>query len=163
MFRYEASMNDSEQMQEMKRRRVRGVRLLKAGKHAAEVARRTGVSRQSVMRWERALASKGFAAVAQVGQRGRPRRLTDTQLEELGRLLKQGAVAAGYATEIWTTPRIGALIAEKFGVRMHNGSVWRVLREQMGWSVQRPTGQARQRDERAITTWKKKRWPELKK
>lgn len=156
-------MNDTQRMQEMKRRRVKGARLLKAGKHPAEVARLTGVSRQSVMRWERAIASKGLAEIAQVGRRGRPRRLSDAQLKELAQYLKQGALAAGYATEIWTTPRIAELIAEKFGVRMPSGSVWRVLREQMGWSVQRPSGQARQRDERAIATWKKKRWPELKK
>ena len=41
-------------------------------------------------------------------------------------------------------------------------SVWRVL-QQLGWSVQRSTGQARQRDERAIRTWKEKRWLSLKK
>lgn len=156
-------MNDTQRMQEMKRRRVKGARLLKAGKHPAEVARLTGVSRQSVMRWQRAIAIKGLAEIARVGRRGRPRRLSDTQLKELAQCLKQGALAAGYATEIWTTPRIAELIAEKFGVRMPSGSVWRVLREQMDWSVQRPSGQARQRDERAITTWKKKRWPELKK
>jgi hypothetical protein len=31
------------------------------------------------------------------------------------------------------------------------------------WSVQRPTGQARQRDEAGINTWKEKRWPAVKK
>jgi len=35
--------------------------------------------------------------------------------------------------------------------------------QQLGWSVQRPTGRARERDEAAIATWKKKRWPEIKK
>jgi transposase len=156
-------MNDAERMQEMKRRRVKGVRLLQKGERPAEVARQTGVSRQSVMRWERALASKGFAQLSQVGQRGRPRRLSEEQLTELARCLKQGAIAAGYATEIWTLPRIAALITERFGVRLARSSVWNVLREQMGWSVQRPARQARERDERAIGTWKKKRWPELKK
>jgi transposase len=47
-------------------------------------------------------------------------------------------------------------------VRLTQPSVWRLLRA-LGWSVQRPTGQARQRDEKAIRTWKAKRWPELKK
>lgn len=163
MFSYEASMKDAERMKEMKRRRVRGVRLLQKGERPAEVARQTGVSRQSVMRWQRALASKGFAQVAQIGPRGRPRRLSEEQLKELARSLKQGALAAGYATEIWTVPRIAGLIAERFGVQLARSSVWHVLREQMGWSVQRPARQARQRDERAIASWKNKRWPELKK
>src|SRR6185312_416477 len=156
-------MNDTKRRKDMKRRRVKGARLLEQGEWPAEVARRTGVSRQSVMRWQRALAAGGIKQLAQLGRRGRPRRLSEAQLTELAQCLKQGALAAGYATEIWTVPRIGALIAERFGVRMANGSVWRDLREQMGWSVQRPTGQARQRDERAIAMWKKQRWPELKK
>jgi hypothetical protein len=46
-------------------------------------------------------------------------------------------------------------------VRLAISSVWGLL-GRMGWSVQRPTGQARQRDKRAIITWKNKRWPELK-
>ena len=34
---------------------------------------------------------------------------------------------------------------------------------QLGWSPQRPTGRAIERDEQAIAQWKRKRWPEIKK
>jgi transposase len=155
-------MDDKQRMKELRRRRVNGVRLLESGVWPAEVARRLGTSRQTVMRWERAIEAGGRERLVKLGVRGRPRRLSDEQLQELGRLRKQGALSAGYATEMWTLPRIGALIQEKFGVHLANSSVWRVL-GQMGWSVQRPAGQARQRDERAISIWKNKRWPELKK
>jgi hypothetical protein len=77
------------------------------------------------------------------------------------RQLKAGALAAGFPTELWTLPRIAQLIEQRFAVRLTQPSVWRLLRA-LGWSVQRPTGQARQRDEKAIRTWKAKRWPELK-
>jgi transposase len=80
----------------------------------------------------------------------------------LVRQLKAGALAAGFPTELWTLPRIAQLIEQRFAVRLTQPSVWRLLRA-LGWSVQRPTGQARQRDEKAIRTWKAKRWPELKK
>jgi hypothetical protein len=33
----------------------------------------------------------------------------------------------------------------------------------IGWSCQRPTGQARQRAEAAIRHWKRRQWPRLKK
>ena len=70
-------------------------------------------------------------------------------------MLKAGSLAAGFATELWTLPRIARLIAERFSVSMVPSSVWRRL----GWSVQRPAGHARERDERAISAWKAKRWP----
>ena len=162
MVRCEAGMDDKQRRKELRRRRVRGARLLQDGFAPAEVARRVGVSRQSVMRWERVLESGGFAQVARLGVRGRPRQLSDAQLAELAQVLKQGAIAAGYATEMWTLRRIAALIEEKFGVHLVPSSVWRLLGA-MGWSVQRPTGQARERNERAIRTWKIKRWPALKK
>lgn len=162
MLQDEAGMSDSDELREMKQRRVKGARLLQSGIHPAEVARRVGVSRQSVMRWERRLAMGGMTHIAAVGRRGRRRQLSDAQLEELAQLLKGGAIAAGYANELWTLPRIAALIEARFDVRLTPGGVWKMLR-QMGWSVQRPAGQARQRDEQAIATWKKKRWPALKK
>src|SRR4051812_1575926 len=162
MFRCEVEMDDKQRMKELRRRRVRGARLLESGVPPAEVARRVGVSRQSVMRWERAIEAGGVDRVKRLGSRGRPPRLSDAQLVELAQLLKKGSISAGYATELWTLPRIAALIQEKFAVRLAISSVWGLL-GRMGWSVQRPTGQARQRDERAISTWKNKRWPELKK
>jgi transposase-like protein len=33
----------------------------------------------------------------------------------------------------------------------------------LGWSCQRPTGRAPERDEEKIRRWKQKRWPEIKK
>jgi transposase len=46
---------------------------------------------------------------------------------------------------------VDALIERRFAVRLAQFSVWRLLRE-LGWSVQRPTKQARERNERAIRT-----------
>jgi transposase len=95
-------MDDKQRMKDLRRRRVQGARLLESGVPPAEVARRVGVSRQSVMRWERAIESGGIDRVKRLGSRGRPPRLSDTQLLELARLLKQGSISTGYATEIWT-------------------------------------------------------------
>jgi transposase len=114
------------------------------------------------MRWERLRRQGGLAALRRAEHFGRPERLSESQREELVRLLKAGSLAAGFATELWTLPRIARLIEERFSVSMVPSSVWRLL-GRLGWSVQRPSGQARERDERAIRTWKAKRWPALKK
>ena len=162
MVRFEVRMDTEQRLKELERRRLRGARLLNNGTHPAEVARQVGVSRQSVMRWERALKESGVQGLERVEAPGRPRRLSEAQLKELAKVLKAGSLAAGYATEMWTLPRIGALIQERFGVKFAQSSVWRTL-QKMGWSPQRPARQARQRDEGAVRTWKNKRWAELKK
>jgi len=155
-------MDNEQRLKALERRRRRGARLLAAGVKPAEVARRVEVSRQSVSRWEKAIEEGGAEALRRPRRFGRPPRLSDAQRAQLVRELKAGALAAGFPTELWTLPRIGELIERRFAVRLAQSSVWRLLRE-LGWSVQRPSGQARERNERAIATWKTRRWPELKK
>lgn len=149
-------------LKEQRRRRLKGVKLLEKGIAQAEVARRLGVSRQSVSRWVALLSSEGLPSLRSPRPRGRPAQLDREQLAQLQRLLKAGAISAGYATELWTLPRIRALIAEQFGVSLSESWVFRLLRK-LGWSCQRPTTQARERDEKAIRQWKQVRWPQLKK
>jgi len=162
MVTFEVAMDNEQRLKDLERRRRRGARLLAAGHAQAEVARRLGVSRQSVSRWEQAREQGGAEALRRSKRFGRPRRLSDAHCTQLVRELKAGALAAGFPTELWTLPRIGALIERRFAIRLAPSSVWRLLRE-LGWSVQRPTGQARERNEPAIATWKARRWPILKK
>jgi transposase len=155
-------MDNEQRLIELERRRRRAARLLESGMKQAAVARRVGVTRTSVSRWEKLRQEGGTAALKRPKRFGRPRRLSDSQCEQFIEQLKAGALAAGFATELWTLPRIRTLIEERFAVKLTEPSVWRLLRS-LGWSVQRPTGQARERDEKAIRTWKARRWPELKK
>lgn len=155
-------MDNEQRLIGLERRRRRGARLLASGLAQAEVARRIGVTRTSVSRWESVRQEGGIDALRRPKRFGRPRRLSDEQCAELIRLLKAGALAAGFGTELWTLPRMRLLIEQRFSVKLTEPSVWRLLGS-LGWSVQRPAGQARQRDEKAIRTWTVRRWPELKK
>lgn len=146
----------------MEARRLKAATLLRRGVSQAEVARAVGVHRQSVSRWARQLAEQGRAGLKHPGRAGRKPGLGAADLRRLERALKRGPVAFGYATNLWTTERVAKLIEEQCGVRYHPGHVWRILR-QLGWSCQRPTGRALERDEQAIAHWKKVRWPQVKK
>jgi transposase len=148
--------------QAMEQRRLKAAELLAQGLSEAEVARRVGVHRQSVNRWARTLAEGGEGALKHPGRAGRKSRLDASDLEGIERALKRGPEAYGYDTELWTTGRVGALIEEQTGIGYHPGHVWKILKK-LGWSCQRPTGRARERDEKAIAHWKKVRWPEVKK
>lgn len=146
----------------LERRRLQGARLLTKGLSEAEVARRVGVHRQSVNRWNRQLAESGPGALRRAGRAGRKPHLEPSDLRRIEAGLKQGPEALGYATGLWTTRRVAELIEQVCGVRYTTVHAWRILR-QLRWSCQRPVGRALERDEAAIRRWKKERWPELKK
>jgi transposase len=145
----------------LQRRRMRAGRLLLRGVAQAEVARRVAVTRTTVSTWNEQLQSGGLEALKRRA-RGRPPGLDAQQKSELVRLLKEGALAQGFATELWTLRRVGQLIEEKFSHRYSESQVWRILIG-LGFSSQRPTSRALERDEAAIRRWKRVRWPALKK
>jgi transposase len=142
-------------------RRLKGARLLSMGVRAAEVARRLGVARQTVAAWERRLEAGGKDSLRR-GRLGRPRQLSDAQCAELGKMLVAGALAQGFATELWTLPRVAKLIRSRFGIRYSIGHMWHLLRR-LGFSCQKPARRATQRNEAGIERWKTRRWPALKK
>jgi transposase len=96
------------------------------------------------------------------GRAGRKPKLSARQLRKIEQALRRGPEALGYASGLWTAARVRELIEDQCGVRYHEAHVWRILR-QLGWSCQRPTGRALERDEEAIRYWKRVRWPRLKK
>ena len=148
--------------QELERRRRRAIALLAAGEAPVDVARRIGVDRRSVRRWNAAHRTRGMAGVRAKPAPGRPPKLTVRQRTQLERLLLQGAEAAGFATPLWTCPRIATVIARRFHVRYHVDHIGRVLHA-LGWSPQQPARRAIERDEAAIAQWVKVRWPQVKK
>lgn len=138
------------------------MRLLDGGLTQAQVARRLGVHQSAVHRWREALEREGPRGLDPRPHPGPKPKLTDTQRQALTLLLLRGARAHGWKSDLWTTQRIADLIERRFGVSYHRDHVGRLLRR-LGWSVQRPTRRAKQRDEQAIAQWVKTDWPRIKK
>jgi transposase len=132
------------------------------GASQATVARALGVSRMTAHRWYHAWHAKGRRALQAAGRAGRKPRLNRQQWVRLEAALLRGPTAHGFATDLWTLPRIAAVIARRTGVRYHPAHVWRLL-QGLHWSLQRPARQARERDEGAIGRWRRQRWPQVKK
>lgn len=107
---------------------MRGARMLLRGERPATVARILGVSRQSVMRWQRALERGGIESISRIGRRGARPQLSRPQLKELALLLSNGARAEGHSTDAWTLRRVSALIRDRFQVSMSISSVCRMLK-----------------------------------
>jgi transposase len=123
------------------------------------VARLFGVNRNSLYRWRR-MAEHGAGAL-QAKPAGPSPRLSDPQLHELEKLLCQGAKAHGWPNDLWTTARVAEVIHRRFGIAYHNDHVGRFLRQRLGWTPQKPTRRARERDEEGIERWKQETFPRV--
>ena len=109
--------------------------------------------------WEKA-GTKGLKAA---GRAGRKPRISPRDLKKIDTALQKGARANGFNTDLWTLRRVAKVIEAITGVRYHQGHVWRILRDSMGWSLQRPAKKAKERNEAAVKMWLSETWPELKK
>ena len=145
--------------EQLEQRRLKAWKLLREGFTPVEVARRLGVNRRSVRRW-RALGERKQLAARPAP--GRPTKLTEAERQQLADCLVAGPLAYGYATELWTCPRIAEVIRKRFKVRYHAAHVSRLLRH-LGFSPQKLERQARERDEEAIRGWVRATWPRVKK
>lgn len=147
----------------MEERRMRAADLFRRGVIPAEIARQLGVSHQVVSEWRKQWRRGGRAALRAADHIGRPRRMSSAQLRKIEKALAKGAEANGYATDLWTLPRVAEVIERVTGLSYHPGHVWYILRDRLGWTWQRPARRAVERDEDAIEHWVKRCWPALKK
>ena len=143
------------------RRRIAG-RLLLEDKSICEVARIVKASKASVKRWKDALDRKGLEGLKAKPHPGAKPRLNRAQKKQLVRMLLRGPLAAGYSTDLWTCPRVAAVIQHRLGVKYHPAHVWKLLRN-LGWTCQKPEQRARERDEAAIAKFRRREWPRIKK
>ncbi len=146
----------------LEKRRRWAMQLLDEGLQPVEVARRVGVARRSVRRWKAAHRNDGDQGIRAKPVPGRPCKLGPEQRAQLEEILLRGATSAGFPTDLWTCPRVAALIRGEFGVRYHVDHIGRLL-HCMGWSAQKPQRKAIERDEERIRRWVKQEWPRVKK
>jgi transposase len=128
----------------MEARRLKAARLFARGESQGVVAKALGVTRVSAHHWFHAWKAQGRDGLKGAGRAGRKPQLNAAQLATVERALRTRPRAQGFPTDLWTLPRVAELRG-------------------LGWSLQRPTRRARERDEQAIAEWKTRRWLQLKK
>lgn len=137
----------------LQQRRLQAGRLLMYGMRQAQVARAVGVTRKAVSLWNKQLMAAGLLGL-KGRPRGRPAGLSEEQRRELLGLLMNGALAQGFATELWTVRRVRQLIEEKFSRRYSESQVHRIL-VGLGFTSQAPTTVELTRDGAVIRRWKR--------
>ena len=135
--------------EELQRRRLRAVELVEQGESPDDVAHFLGCGRSSVYTWVK-LARQSPEKLAAKPHAGPKPRLAASQLKELEGLLRKGAKAHGWRTELWTAARVAELIERHFKVRFHPEHVRKLLKRRLHWTSQKPQKRAKERDEAAI-------------
>src|SRR5512135_797427 len=143
-------------------RRQRAVQRIDAGSSIEEVADFLDVAPSSVRRWVATFRRQGVDGQATQPVPGRPPKLTSTQEKIVCRWLADNPTKHGFATELWTAPRLAQLIEQELGVPFHPDYLTTWLR-QRGFTPQKPRRRARQRDDEAIARWLEQDWPRIKK
>ena len=128
-----APRRDSEAME---RARMAAAELFEqGGVSQAEIARRVGVSHQTVSDWHDGWEQGGRDALQAAGRAGRLPRISDAQLAEVEAALEKGPRANGYPTELWNLARVTEVIERVTGLSYSQGHVWRILRDRWAGAI----------------------------
>lgn len=148
--------------EEREKRRLKAAKLFKKGVSQAEVARRYDVSTAATAYWYAAYRRGGKAGLKSKGHTGFSSKLTPQKRQLFKKAILQGPLAHGYETNLWTLPRLSAVMKKVSKVKFSEVWTWKIVRE-LGFTPQKPQVKAIQRDEEAIAGWCAKTLPGLKK
>ncbi len=117
--------------------RLHGVLLVAQGMTCPEVGRLLGDAPRTVEYWVQRFESQGLAGLQEGDRSGRPRRLDDRQLGEIGRVLRQSPRGAGMETNIWDGKTLSAWIEQEYGESLGVRQCQRLFR-QLGFRLRKP-------------------------
>lgn len=143
-------------------KRLHAVLLNADGRTSGEVSRILKAPRSAVSDWLRHFSEHGVEGVLEGYRSGRPSRLMPEQLVSLGDIVESGPVAYGFDSGVWTSPMIGRVIEEEFGLTYHPGHVRKLL-HQVGFSVQRPRRVLACAQPEEQDRWHRRTYPNIKK
>jgi transposase len=147
---------------ELEKRRKKAGKLFQKGVRQSKVAEILKVTTAASCKWHAAWKSDRKEGLLSKGPTGIDPFLDSQKRKILKEAILKGPVKAGYATDFWTLERIRVLAKKKLKINLGTTSVWRTVIG-LGFSAQKPERRARERNEKAITDWKLKSFPRLKK
>jgi len=97
-------------------RRLLALAAVYDGMSRAEAARVGGMDRQTLRDWAHRFNEAGPEGLRDRPRAGRPRQLTDSQMEELAAIVETGPDPAAYGVVRWRRIDLKRVIEERFGV-----------------------------------------------
>lgn len=153
----------SDRAKRLEARRLRAGRYFAKGESQAWVARTMQVTTAASCKWYRAWEHDTENGLKSKGRCGVKKSLTRETLRQLERTLDKGPVRAGFPNDLWTLERVRTVLRRETRREYHIGYVWKILTQDLGWSNQKPSRRARERNEAAIARWRKVTWPAIQK
>ncbi len=112
---------------QLERRRYKAVALHRQGRKIPAIAAQVNATPQAVRQWLRSYRLGGAGALAAKPVPGRPCKLSAAKRQRLQEYLLKGPQAVGFATDLWTCPRVSQLIRDRLGVSYHVDHIPRLL------------------------------------
>jgi transposase len=143
--------------------RIRAVLRVEAGESPEVVIKSLGFARSCIYRWIAIYREGGIEALKAKKLEGRPPKLEGKHLEQLYKIIVDGTpLQFHFAFALWTCAIIREIIRTKFGVRLSEVSVGRLLKK-LGLSPQRPLFRAYQQDPEKVDSYLKNEYPKIQK
>jgi transposase len=142
--------------------RIRAVQSVEAGESPEDVIRTLGFGRTVIYSWLAKYREGGVDALRAKPISGRPSKMTGSQIKWVYKTVTgKNPLQLRFEFALWTRSMIREVIREKFGVRLSEVSVGRMLRK-LGLSPQKPLRRAYERNPELVELWRKKEFPEIR-
>jgi transposase len=142
--------------------RIRAVARVEAGESPEVVIRALGFTRPRIYEWLAKYREGGIESLRAKPVPGRPPKLKGWQLRWIRKtIVEKNPLQLRFEFALWTRSMVRALIRLRFGVRLSEVSVGRLLRR-LGLSPQRPLRRAYQQDPIRVQRWLEQEYPKIK-
>lgn len=142
--------------------RLKAGKLFKQSISQAEIARRLKVTPAAVNYWHKDYRKQGLNGLKSKGHPGFESGLGEEEKLLFKNAIIKGPQEYGFETNLWTLPRLTAVLKKVSGFKCSDVWTWHIVRD-LGFTPQKPQVKAKERDEKAIAGWKTKALPGLKK
>jgi transposase len=117
--------------------RLHAILLVAQGMSAREVAHLLGDSPRTVAYWVRQFEEEGLAGIFDAERPGRPRKLSEKQIDAIDAALRKVPSECGLSGNIWDGKTLSAYIKKRWGISLGVRQCQRMFR-QLGFRLRKP-------------------------
>lgn len=134
--------------------RLHGVLLVAQGMSCRQVARLLGDAPRTVQLWVHRFETGGLVGLLEGERPGRPSRLAEQQMHELGRVLRGSPADVRMGTHLWDGKTLAAFIEREYGVGLSVRQCQRLF-SKLGFRLRKPRPLIAHADPEAQAAFKK--------